>query len=303
MDLNRLTRDADELIRKVVTRYNQLYAPAGSVSQVELDLMLDDLRKLYDTFKTIGQINLTLQQNAQKPAVSVNAPIQNKQQHNTTSSENTTPAQTTDNYKTEADFQPAPAAKTEPTPSSYSPADPETEIVQENVVTASSDSLNDPEPAWKTEPETEPVVENIIQEESPKITETEKPAPKPAESPVQTSGPDSSPSLLADKFNTGSKSLSETIASSPAEGVVGSRLLFHPIADLTTGIALNDKFSFISELFANNAVTYEEAVTRVNKAVNLDEANWILQKYHTADWEQKHESLTRLKDFIKRRFI
>ena len=72
MDLNRLTRDADDLIRKVVSRYNQLYVPAGSISQLELDLMLDDMRKLYDTFKTIGQVHLTLQNETARPEVLVN---------------------------------------------------------------------------------------------------------------------------------------------------------------------------------------------------------------------------------------
>jgi hypothetical protein len=84
---------------------------------------------------------------------------------------------------------------------------------------------------------------------------------------------------------------------------MGSRLQFQPISDLITGIGLNDKFSFISDLFANNASKYEEAIHRINKAVNLDEANWILQKYHSAEWEQKHETLVRMKDFVKRRFI
>jgi hypothetical protein len=109
--------------------------------------------------------------------------------------------------------------------------------------------------------------------------------------------------MLADKFNTGNKSLSETIAPSQDERNISSRLLFHPIADLATGIGLNDKFSFRAELFANDAVRYDEAITRINKAVNLDEANWILQKYHSPDWDSRHETLTRLKDFIKRRFI
>ena len=76
MDLNLLTRDADNLIRKVVSRYNQLYVPAGQISQVDLDLLLDDLRKLYDTFKTIGQVNLSMQQSQNKPVVTVGTPTQ-----------------------------------------------------------------------------------------------------------------------------------------------------------------------------------------------------------------------------------
>jgi hypothetical protein len=56
-------------------------------------------------------------------------------------------------------------------------------------------------------------------------------------------------------------------------------------------------------LFGNNPAQYEEAIARINKAVNADEAGWILQKYHSAEWQNKAETLQRLKDFVKRRFI
>jgi hypothetical protein len=58
MEMNRLTREADELIRKVVARYNTLYTPTGTISQVELDLLLDDLKQMYEKFKMLGQLNL-----------------------------------------------------------------------------------------------------------------------------------------------------------------------------------------------------------------------------------------------------
>jgi len=58
MEMNRLTREADELIRRIVARYNSLYSPSGSVSQLELDLMLEDIRSMYEKFRLIGQLNL-----------------------------------------------------------------------------------------------------------------------------------------------------------------------------------------------------------------------------------------------------
>lgn len=69
--MNRLTREADELIRKVVARYNTLYSPAGKISQIELDLMLDELRLLYEKFKSLGLLNLQgLNQESHKIVVS-----------------------------------------------------------------------------------------------------------------------------------------------------------------------------------------------------------------------------------------
>ena len=299
MDLNRLNRDADDLIRKVVSRYNQLYVPTGEISQVELDLMLDDLRKLYDTFKTIGQVNIGHQTNIHRPQVSITTQGTIAADHFASERD-----QATENIATPAQSAPL---MTQP--------GPEPEFIQE----AESMPETDPEPLFETEPiplvaATE-INQNTIPSPYNKEPLAEKPEPVIEPQPVpeelvNKTGKDaasqaelSAATMLADKFGAGNKSLSETIASTQPTGVMGSRLLLQPIADLSTGIGLNDKFTFISELFANNPANYEEAINRINKAVNSDEAGWILQKYHTADWDHKQESLARLKDFIKRRFI
>lgn len=292
MDLNRLTRDADDLIRKVVSRYNQIYVPTGTISQLELDLMLDDLRKLYDTFKRIGQINLALLNSLDKPEIKLNTTFRGEPK------------------PTDTSFY-AQAEKPEAAPeSSTSATQTENQIHPESKTRAidKPDSGNDISYDKNSEFLTEPDDEVGAAEDEPvkpANTTMEKEAFVPAIPEANTSGiiPESAPATLADKFNTGSKSLSETIAPPEAQAAVGARLQFQPIPDLVSGISINDKFSFISELFGNNSAQYDEAIHRINKAVNLDEANWILQKYHTAEWEQKHETLARMKDFLKRRFI
>ncbi len=293
MDINLLTRNADDLIRKVVSRYNQLYAPAGTVSQLELDLMLDDLRKLYDTFKIIAQVSLTQQNTVNRSEVSVNTKVTSESQNE--------PAK-------------APSIKeeTSPAPEKESPLpEPQAELVME--------------PEVEPEPETHAMAESEIKpaqfenntaavttpDEESGVPEAEDPLASadtlsPQKESVKTTAsndPDPGSAMLADRFNTSNKMLSESMASSQPQSVVGSRLLLQPISDLTTGIGLNDKFNFINELFGNNPLQYEEAIIRINKAVNNDEAGWILHKYHTSDWDQKADTLARLKDFIKRRFI
>jgi hypothetical protein len=202
----------------------------------------------------------------------------------------------------------------DPEPEPIQKPEPETEpeTMAEPISEAESDTIEAPETPVLKEKETEIAVppeqatelsnENPFTAES-EISESENSVQKISEKITASLNPEPSPAMLADRFSTGNKSLSETMASSQAQGVAGSRLLFHPIADLLSGIGLNDKFSFISELFGNNPLHYEEAITRINKAVNVDEANWILQKYHTPEWDQKTDTLNRLKDFVKRRFI
>lgn len=293
MDLNRLTRDADDLIRKVVSRYNQLYVPSGAISQVELDLLLDDLRNLYDTFKTIGQENLNRQHPVKRPQVSVASHIsqepayaQPEQVHNTENYSTAVPSATI--VTTEAEAKPLIAPEAAPEPPATAEKQIEAAPVDDEYIAQQPTFIQEtftPQPEFTDSPG--PAYEQAVQ----------PPAHEGAK-PVQQA----TASTLAEKFNT-PKSLSEVIASSQPSAGTGARMLLQPIADLNTGIGLNDKFSFISELFGNNPAIYEEAITRINRAVNLDEANWILQKYHSHEWDHKHETHNRLKDFIKRRFI
>lgn len=337
MDLNRLTRDADDLIRKVVSRYNQLYVPAGQISQVELDLLLDDMRKLYDTFKTIGQVNLDLKNSAHKQEVLVNTTVKAEPQRTSTA----TPLY--DETPAAPPLSPTPPAE----PEVIAEAEPEEEILAEQTAEPVEDTELVPavEPVEETlfataeEPEEETAFEPVAEveeeteftltaeaeeEEANLFSESEpdtiaatvdvpaaepeftEPA-EPFETFTRNAGPPPSPETmqgtLADRFATGNKSLSETIAPSQSAGGTGSRLMFQPIADLTTGIGFNDRFSFIRELFDNNTLRYDEAIGRINKAVNHDEAGWILQKYHTPDWDQKEESVVKMKEFLKRRFV
>jgi len=308
MDLNLLTRDADNLIRKVVTRYNQLYVPSGSISQVELDLMLDDLRRLYDTFKTIGQVNLALQQSENKPEVTVGNHMQPKaadvvQNVNSAPKHEEAPAipqefkaENTPETIAETFQKPTPEPLAEPAKETDNKIIPDTkpEIIEEIM------HREEPEIPADAKTYDSPVVENPIREAAV-VEETHK-AVEP-ENPVTQITDKQESALLADKFTMVNKSLSETIAASTANSFVGGRMQFQPIADLATGIGLNDKFTFINELFGNNPAQYEEAIARINKAVNADEAGWILQKYHSAEWQNKAETLQRLKDFVKRRFI
>jgi hypothetical protein len=270
-----------------VDRYNQLYVPNGTISQIELDLMLDEIKKLYETFKTIGNINQTRLQNQKKPDLVIQKnEVTRSQQSELSDSGVEKPLQK------DADSKAALPSGLE---SKASISHDEKEIL-------SSEPLPDVIVTIEEEPES--VISNQIQEAENTVPAASSfPEQPESEKPAEETISNQNPAMLADKYNQKAKSLSDTISAKSANEPVGSRIAFNPISDLSTGIGLNDKFSIISDLFGNNAAVYDEAIARINKAVNLDEANWILKKYHSQDWSQKHESYSRLKDFIKRRFI
>lgn len=54
MNINQLKNEADYLMRRIVARYNSFYSSNSPVPRIELDLMLSDLSKIYDVFKTLS---------------------------------------------------------------------------------------------------------------------------------------------------------------------------------------------------------------------------------------------------------
>jgi hypothetical protein len=280
MDIHQLTHEADDLIRKVVARYNSLYGTGGSLSQVELDLMLDELRKLYDTFKRLGQANLAIQTQPQVRSSFAGA-------------QTATPA--------------APARQTPPAEEKPAAPVPQNEPVSEPDPEPEPESESDPVPDVPAEhpapePEEQPVAEVVPEKPAPAA----EPAPEPEAAEKAASQESATPAAhttLAGRFSAPARSLGDSLSAGSDPAGSSGRIVFQPIDDLTTAIGLNDKFRLVADLFANDTAQYEEAITRINRAVNFDEANWILQKYHTADWDQRTESVNRIKEFVKRRFV
>lgn len=299
MEMNQLTQQADKLIRRVVNKYNSLYSPSGEISQIELDLLLDDLRHLYDNFKNISYLNSSLSEK-----ISVPMPQSEPARTQEAAKASQSVAQNTRN----AAFQFSPAASVV------------NETIQEskNVVytlppDAETIDLNSTEESTLQEQTVEnfnQVIETTIVNDmtagaslSEKIT-TLVSALEEEQSVVATSDDANSAKMhtIADTFKAPEKSLSDSLTETKSS-VLGSRVILQPISDLASAIGLNDKFTFISELFNNNPPAYDEAVMRINRAVNYDEGMWILKSYNNSSWEVNQETANRFKDFIKRRFI
>lgn len=302
MEMNQLTQQADKLLRRVVSKYNTLYSPSGEIAQVELDLLLDDLRHLYDTFKTISHLNASLNL---KP----NVPLPQTEPHNSepspASSAATFPnAQNTSEPEAEQKPIPVAAVVSEEKKVVYTlPAEAdENEIPTETNSTFAEKTLSSAEKTF----ESDSFQENQAIENEQALLNSTASNTEPQEVSAHTTAShevtQTKSHTIADSFKTPDKSLSDTLINESGN-MLGSRVLIQPISDLPSAIGLNDKFSFISDLFNNDAKAYEDAISRINKAVNFDEGMWILQTFHTSTWDENKETVKRLTDFVKRRFI
>lgn len=267
MEMKRLTREADELIRKVVARYNSLYAPNGNISQLELDLLLDDLKLMYEKFKTIGILNLQKQHEDHLPVVPP------------------TPAKSIEQVE---QAPPAPpvmekeAEKAEPV---------RDELVQKEEI---AEEVKEAEA-----PIQEVIEETPVKPSEPETIETV--VPSAAATYVQ---PEPTATTLADRYRNEQKSIGDTISSSTGnDGSLGSRLGHNSVTDLKSVIGLAEKFAFVNELFGGDTLAYEKAIVQLNSAARLNEAEAYLGTLKLNHrWPSDSPQAALLANIVRRKF-
>ncbi len=74
-----------------------------------------------------------------------------------------------------------------------------------------------------------------------------------------------------------------------------------PVTHLMTAIGINDRFTFIRELFNNDANAFETTMGILNDASSFNDAyNHMIQHF---DWDMDSEAVQQLLDIIRRKFI
>jgi len=122
-----------------------------------------------------------------------------------------------------------------------------------------------------------------------------KEASKPA---VKKTG---EPSIIADQFSNIPESFNEALGNLKHEDDVLEILKTKRVTSLAEAIGVNDKFLFIREIFDGNQGTYDQAITKLESAGNLDDALSIILSY-TGD-KTESEAIHQLLDLIKRKLL
>ena len=250
-------KELTEGMQRLCAVANRVVASEGA-SRIEVDLLLEDLRRLYDVALRMGD-------SAQPPAVSV--PVAEEEtrlpdEELLSSTVMATMAAMAVPEKPEAEEKPAVLE---------APAIPEAPQPRMEDLEANGNSLLFDEvivePVAVAEPEPEPVPAPVSE-----------PAPAPVSEPEPVAAPGGQASLLdylkrpveeQPTVRTLGDTLGEQSPLGGQQSAVGSQ---QKVSDLRTVININDKFSFMSELFHNNMKAYNDFILRLNAIDNRDEA-------------------------------
>lgn len=88
------------------------------------------------------------------------------------------------------------------------------------------------------------------------------------------------------------------------EGTLAGKLNQKPIADLRSGIPLNEKFGFIRNLFANNASDYADAILKLNDMDSLEQAAEYVEKLANRNsWDNEETIVRTFRAYVERRHL
>ena len=141
-----------------------------------------------------------------------------------------------------------------------------------------------PEPVAKAAPE--PVKEEVVEKapepvaEKPVVKEKAKPAKEPMIAEKQVEEGDSNEKILAGQFNK------------------------TPLADLRSGIPLNEKFGIIRNLFKGNASDFGDAVLKLNNAANAKEMTHYMELLNQRfSWDEETEAYKNFVGYVERKMM
>jgi hypothetical protein len=126
-----------------------------------------------------------------------------------------------------------------------------------------------------------PIVSAIPAKKKPESKESEKKPP--------------SVSIVADKFGHIDDHYKENPEISKKD--VSKHLKSKPVTSLSEAIGINDRFLFIREIFDGNKDVYSQAISRLDKAENLQDAMAIIMSY-TGE-KPEDEAVTLLLDLVR----
>ncbi len=86
---------------------------------------------------------------------------------------------------------------------------------------------------------------------------------------------------------------------------VGHRLTDSPIRDLKKAIGINDRYTFINELFRGDEVMYERSIKTINNFKILAEAEYWIQRELKVKigWDESSSTVAHFDQLVRRRFL
>jgi hypothetical protein len=246
MDFN---RKLDKILQEIreIENYTADFRDTGSIPKVEMDILTEKVRHLYDELVNIDRnypyhtIDQSERRSVEPQQAQQTQPATGKKKESNKVQKNTYPG------KSEKKEQPA----------------GEEEPGEKKETQTPDKKTRDSETQYKDQP----------LEESKTVKQ-----PKQEKNDI--------PEILADKYYNSTTSMHENLASKQSQKDLSSKMQSKPIRDLGKAIGLNDRYLFIRELFDGDKDAYYEAIQILNEMPGYEEAEEYIRQRFGWDEEQ-----------------
>lgn len=278
MDFNRklenLLRDIREIENDAVDVSN-----AKEISKIEMDLLMEKVRRLYDHLIYIDRHYPYSQGNNRQDI----------------------PFEVTGKQATgKNDQQPPSGSKNEEGPG-LEKDDPVGTTGKKTSEASREGAKQSPEASQASKASKDQQAEiNTTQSEKP-----EKQAPSHAKAEAATwkgsaEKKTEGPEIVADRYQNSRTFRHDDLAAKQPQNNLSTRMQSRPINDLAKAIGLNDKFLFIKELFEGDKEKYHEAIQIINEMPGFEEAeSYINERF---DWDEEQPEVKKFMDLVRRKF-
>jgi len=107
--------------------------------------------------------------------------------------------------------------------------------------------------------------------------------------------------IVSDRFKTKSASIHDSLLNSQKYDDYSSNLKAEPISNIANSIEINDKFTFIQELFDGDTNKYNKTIEILNEVTNFNDAyNYLMGNFN---WDMDSTLVQKILDLIRRKLI
>ena len=232
----------------------------GRIPQIELDMIMSNVRKLYEKLYLLNKMNSDLigfSDTDEKKSADIKPII-------------------ADSIRIEVDKKEEKIQEFEETDDSEKFVEKEETIQETNIVFETADE--------QKPVENKEIVKEINFQKEKIIIETAKKTEKIK--PV------------VDLFSMNEESIADKFIKENDDSVA-AKITKKKTSDLKSIIGINEKFLFINELFNGNMQDYNEAVNSLNSFTSIEEANsYIISLKQSKDWDDNSQAFKILNEFI-----
>jgi hypothetical protein len=107
--------------------------------------------------------------------------------------------------------------------------------------------------------------------------------------------------IVSDRFKSESASIHDSISKLQQYDDLSSKLQTKPISNIADAIGINEKFTFIKELFDGDAEKYNDTIDILNKVINFNDAyNYLMGNFN---WDMDSPLVQKILNLIRRKLI